>query len=81
MHLAVVSSKCVKENADYLYISEPRTLSGCTYQKLGTKHMLHMTALSLNNFLWSFNQGALFHPPFNYFQDKKHYQGNKQKEE
>ena len=40
-----------------------------------------MTALSLNNFLWSFNQGALFHPPFNYFQDKKHYQGNKQKEE
>ena len=51
------------------------------YKKLGAKHMLHMTALSLNNFLWSINQGALFHPPFNYFQDKKHYQGNKQKEE
>ena len=39
-----------------------------------------MTALSLNNFLWSINQGALFHPPFNYFQDNKH-EGNKQTDE
>lgn len=81
MHLAVVSSKCVKENADYLHIYLGAENSEWMYKKLGAKHMLHMTALSLNNFLWSINQGALFHPPFNHFQDKKHYQGNKQKEE
>ena len=39
-----------------------------------------MTSLLLNNFLSSINQGTLFQPHFNYFQDNKH-EGNKQTEE
>ena len=39
-----------------------------------------MTSLLLNNFLSSINQGTLFQPHFNYFQDNKH-EGNKQTDE